>query len=461
MQEMRRVALVGRPNVGKSRLFNRLVGKRISIVHDQPGVTRDIVSADVDGHFLLMDTGGLGMTEDMSEQVITDAVEDQVDFAIQAADIIIFVADGQAGYLPMDEVLLAKLRDYGKTLLVAVNKIDLQKHESLLNDFYRLGDVIAISAEHGHGIDALLTKIENHIGPKPEAQEEEEESRARICFSGRPNVGKSSLANALLNDRRFIVSEVPGTTRDAVAVNVDYAPAGSEPMAFSLIDTAGLKLRRKVSTSLDYFSTLRTEAAISDSDVIFLVLDARDGVTKLDKKLAGEIVKAGKGIIIVVNKWDFALDLFAKEQVDGYDTEEDFKEGFEKAVRKELFFLPHSPVLFTSAKEGYQIDTLLKTAAEVYHRLQLKLPTSQVNTVIGDLMEHRAPSTHHGKRFKIYYAVQVSANPHRFKIFCNQAVHLEAPYERYLASGFNKAFQLKGCPVAFELIGKPLRKRKK
>ncbi len=458
----RSVAIVGRPNVGKSRLFNRLIGKRLAIVHDQPGVTRDVVMEDVDDNFILMDTGGIGMKPtEMSSAEINKATEEQVDFAIEAASVILFVVDMQVGLTPEDQTIAAKLRKYGKPVLLVINKLDSQKHVHLINDFYRLGfkDTLTVSAEHGLHADVLLEKIKELLGPEPEVDESETADqklrrRIRICFTGRPNVGKSSLTNRLLKSDRLIVSDVPGTTRDSVEVNLDYEAPDNTSWHFQLIDTAGLKPRAKVKTSLDYFSGLRTGESIEGADVVFLILDALTGVTKLDKKIAGDAIELGRGLVIIVNKWDFAMKQFADEPVEGYESETDFRKAFVKAVRKELFFIPQSPIIFTSATQGYGIDEILRRGKAVFDRMHKKLPTGRVNRLIAELMEKQKPHIVHGKRFKIYYAVQIGNNPFRIRIYCNQEMRLEDSYKRYLEAGFNEAFQLDGCPVKFDLVGK-------
>lgn len=455
----RSVAIVGRPNVGKSRLFNRLIGKRLSIVHDQPGVTRDIVMEDVQDNFILMDTGGLGMKPtEMSTQEINSATEDQVDFAIEAASLILFVVDMQEGLTPQDEMIAKKLRKYGKPTILVINKIDSQKHAHFLNDFYRLGfhDTISISAEHGTNSNELYEKIEHLLGPVEEKEGEEKslKSRIRICFAGRPNVGKSSLTNRLLKADRMIVSDMPGTTRDSILVNLDYDAPDGTSLHFQLIDTAGLRPKAKVKSSVDYFSGLRTLQSIESADVVFLIIDALEGITKLDKKIAGDVLEIGRGLVIIVNKWDFALKKFAEEPLDGYESEADFRKEFVKAIRKELFFLPDSPVIFTSATQGYGIDEILRRGKALFDRMQKKLSTGRINKVIQDLMEKQKPHMVNGRRFKIYYALQVANNPYRIRIYCNQEMRLEDSYKRYLEAGFNDAFQLNGCPVKFDLVGK-------
>lgn len=457
----RSVAIVGRPNVGKSRLFNRLIGKRLAIVHDQPGVTRDVVMEEVEDNFILMDTGGIGMkSTEMSSAEINKATEEQVDFAIEAAAVVLFVVDLQSGLTTEDQNIAAKLRKYGKPTLLVINKLDSQKHLHLIDDFHQLGfkNSVAVSAEHGLHANVLLDKIKELLGPEPTPEESDDgqklRRRVRICFTGRPNVGKSSLTNSLLKSDRLIVSDVPGTTRDSIEVNLDYEAPDNTSWHFQLIDTAGLKPKTKVKNSLEFFSGLRTNESIESADVVFLILDALAGVTKLDKKIAGDILELGRGLVIVVNKWDIAMKQFAEEPLEGYESEADFRKAFVKAIRKELFFIPQSPVIFTSAAEGYGIDEILRRGKAVFDRMHKKLPTGRINRLIGELMKRQMPHLVHGKRFKIYYAVQVGNNPFCIRIYCNQEMRLEDSYKRYLEAGFNEEFQLDGCPIKFDLVGK-------
>src|SRR5258708_10081163 len=303
----RTVAIVGRPNVGKSRLFNRLAQKRISIVHDMPGVTRDVVNAEVrDGSYTILDTGGIGLTGSDTPARITKASENQVRFAIEAADVILFTIDARAGVTALDERIAQLLRKSKKAVLLVANKADSGKQKIVeISEFYRLGfgEPFYISAEHGNGEAELRIAILAKLGPVPEATRLDEE-RLSICFVGRPNVGKSSLSNRLLKSDRLIVSETPGTTRDAVELDFIYTSRDGKPWPFRLIDTAGIRAATKLSSSVEYFSRLRSLEAIHHADVVFMVLDAMDGVTQQDKAIAGEIVKAAKPIVLLVNNWD-------------------------------------------------------------------------------------------------------------------------------------------------------------
>lgn len=461
--DQKTVALVGRPNVGKSRLFNRLARRRISIVHDQPGVTRDLVAADMPGGWTLLDTGGIGLTGDLAPQAILAAAEQQVDLAIQAATILVLVIDGRAGVTPLDEQIAGLLRKRGKRPLLAVNKVDDPAQEELL-DFGPLlklgfGDPLLVSAEHRRNVTLLEERLHRELGlVKASVPEAAGERRIRICFAGRPNVGKSSLGNALLQAPRLVVSEIPGTTRDAVEMNLDLqATPGEAPQRFRLVDTAGLRSKGKVDSSVEYFSTVRARRAMDRSDVVFLVLDAREGITRTDQRLAGELIEEGKAVVILVNKWDFAIEALGRGELDGYEDEREFRKSYVKALEKELFFLPDSPVLFVSAKSGEGIGRILPAATLLDQRMEKPLTTSALNQSIQELLAANPPRRVQSKRFKVFYAVQVGSRPFRVRLFANQEFRLEATYLRYLQKGISGTFGVSGCPIDFEIVGKESR----
>lgn len=454
----RTVALVGRPNVGKSRLFNRLCGRRLSIVHDMPGVTRDLISAEVRDDFVLLDTGGIGMELEMTPKQIANAAEDQVEFAIQAACLVLFIVDVRTGVTSLDEMVAEKLRRYGKSVLLVANKVDSEAEEVDAEDFARLGlgAPAMISAEHGRGMEFLNNQISNALGPKPEGQAAAADRRIRISLVGRPNVGKSSLGNALLESQRLIVSDVPGTTRDSVELDLDYEKDGQR-IPFRLADTAGLRSKRKVGNPVEYFSNVRTQHAIERSDVVFLVIDAAEGVTRQDQALAGDILDAGKALVVVVNKYDRLEDRWKEDPVEGYRSLKHFLGAYEESLRKQMFFLPDPPVLFVSALNGFRVESILEAAAGIHASLDLKLPTGRLNRLIQDMLEARAPKIVGIKRFKIFYAVQTGSRPLRIRMFCNRVERLDPTYRRYLEKGLIHEFSLKGCPVRFDLEGKEKR----
>ncbi|HWA27452.1 MAG TPA: ribosome biogenesis GTPase Der [Lacunisphaera sp.] len=453
----RTVAIVGRPNVGKSRLFNRLARKRISIVHDMPGVTRDVVTAEVtDGAYTMLDTGGLGLTGSDTPARITKASEAQVAFAIEAASVILFVVDARDGVTGLDERIAGMLRKSRKHVLLVANKADSGKEKVAdIAEFYRLGfgEPFYISAEHGNGEAELRTAVLDKLGPLPEPDAGENE-RLHICFVGRPNVGKSSLSNRLLKSDRLIVSDVPGTTRDAVELDFTYTNKDGKPWLFRLVDTAGIRAAPKLSSSVEYFSRLRSLEAIHGADVVFMVVDAMDGITQQDKAIAGEIIKAQKPIVIVVNKWDLVHAALRRGDLKKFKNERDFREKFEKALFDELFFTPGAPVMFVSALTGHEIERMLRNARALDRRLDTKIPTAKLNTAIIALADRTPPPAIGGQRFKVYYATQTSTRPFRLKVFCNQERSLTESYRRYLEAGLVKEFELDGCPIHFDLVGK-------
>jgi len=457
----RAVALVGRPNVGKSRLFNRLARRRIAIVHDQAGVTRDVNSFEVDNDYTLFDTGGIGLIVDMDHQKLIEAAEDQVWFAVAAATIILFVVDLREGLTSLDEIVAAKLRSSGKRIILVVNKADNENLAQRATEFASLGfkEIVAVSAEHGYNETGLRNAIENALPTRMDVDSPEaiEMQRIGIAFIGKPNVGKSSIVNRLLANDRLVVSEIPGTTRDSVSLNLDYAAPDGETWHFRLADTAGLRKHRQISHSIEYFSTVRSRRAIEFSDIVFLVIEAESGITRTDKALAGEILDAGKCLGVIVNKWDVAVEQFSREPVKGFDTVDEFRDSFTEAIRKELFFLPESPVFFVSAKTGLSFDRIMKVARRLWETSGRKLPTPKINDLIEKVTTKRTPRFLGNKRFRVYYSTQVGNRPFTFRLFCNRATKLEDGYKRYLERNFTKEFGLEGCPIVFDLRGKTVR----
>jgi len=458
----RSVAIVGRPNVGKSRLFNRLARKRISIVHDQPGVTRDVVSAEVGDGYTLMDTGGLGLKEGKSSTAaVIEATERQVGFAIDTASLILFVIDGLDNVTALDDRIAARLRRGGKPVIVVVNKADFGDEKADLDGVRRLGlgEPICVSAEHGRGESELREAILGRIGRQQEEPAPPADGRrGPICISfiGRPNVGKSSLANRLLGSNRLIVNEVAGTTRDAIEVPFDFRGRDGKLHGFRLIDTAGIKAATKLASSVEYFSRLRSLDAMQRSDVVFLVLDALDGVTQQDKAIAGEAIKDRKPIAIVVNKWDLVHEAFRRDGgIPGAKSERDYREKYEKAVFERLFFTPGAPLIFASAASGYEVDRMMNAAVKLYRTMDKRLPTARLNEALERLANQTPPPAIGARRFRIYYATQTGNRPFRIRIFCNREESLTESYRRYLEAGLVREFGINGCPVEFELMGKP------
>jgi GTP-binding protein len=500
---MQTVAIVGRPNVGKSRLFNRLARRRISIVHDQPGVTRDVISAEIEEPgappYRLLDTGGLGLKGGETPARLIAATERQVAFAVDTAGLILFVLDGLEGLTALDTRVAGQLRRGKKNVLLVVNKADFGEEKIDPADAWRLGlgEPVFVSAEHGRGEAGLREKIQERLAaqgrarspsappPFPAAEitgAEAPDSAIRnpqsaspaaatdaaaaapltVCFVGRPNVGKSSLGNRLLLSDRLIVSDHPGTTRDAITIPFEFKGRDGRPHPFKLIDTAGIRAATKLSSPVEYFSRLRSLDAIRRTDVVFLVLDAIAGVTQQDKAIAGEALKERKPIVVVVNKWDLVRDAFASgahlEAIDGataFKNERDYREKFERAVFDRLFFTPGAPLVFVSALSGHEVDRMLNAAVKLHRLAGKKIPTAPLNRCLAGLAGRHPPPAVAGRRFRIYYATQTGNRPFRIKIFCNREEKLTESYRRYLEAGVVEEFKLGGCPVYFDLTGKP------
>lgn len=456
------VAIVGRPNVGKSRLFNRMIGRRVSIVHDMPGVTRDILTFDIDEDgYSLMDTGGMGLVPGMSDtpERLVDAVEGQIAFSIDTADYVLMVVDGREGLVPLDLEMAEILRRNKKPVGLVVNKVDKADTEIEINEFFSLGlgKPYLVSAEHDRGISSLrslvLAKRDEIAGP-PEPKGDDGRKKIRVCFIGRPNVGKSSLSNCLVKSERFIVSDIPGTTRDSIETPFTWRSKRGEDWHFILTDTAGIRKKTKLSSSVEYFSRVRSLDAIRDVDVVFMVLDAKEGPTHQDKAIAGEASKLNKPIVIVVNKWDLALEAWEKGEIDGFETESEFRKAFEKGLRREIFFTPGSPIRFVSALENIDIEKMLYDARQMDKRTEKKISTGRLNNMLYKIAERMPAPKVDGRRFRIYYAVHIANRPYRIKVFCNQAKKLNDSYKRYMQAAVVDAFKLEGCPVVFDLVNK-------
>ena len=481
------IAIVGRPNVGKSALFNRIVKKRIAIVHDQPGVTRDRVSVEAEwrGHpYTLVDTGGIGLLRgEKSNDVIIRAAVEQVEIAIEAANVIIFVVNVQEGIVPLDREVAQRLRESGKPILVAVNKVDDVGAEKNVDEFSQLGfdKIFPVTAIHGSGIEPLMDAASALLPADPVEPAAAEESAGievvgapapaakkpeplKLAIVGRPNVGKSSIINALTHSTRVIVSPIPGTTRDAIDVPFEVETEGVR-QKYILIDTAGMRKTRRVDDSIEFFSVQRSEDSIERSDITVLVIDAEAGITEQDKKIADVIVEQRRACIIVINKWDLfdqevreAREEEIQRRQEKRRTEGQAKElttlaEFAGWVQDKLFFLDYAPVIFTSAKTNFHLDRLLEAVRYVAAQLQQKIPTAILNRTIRDSIEVRQPVSAQGHRLKFYYATQVRQAPPTFLLFVNRDELFSDPYKKYLAGELRKAFGYEGCPVV--LVPKP------
>ncbi len=433
-----KIAIVGRPNVGKSALFNRICQKRLSIVDEAEGITRDrlYAQADLFGRpFLLIDTGGI----DLSGKIpFAEEVKRQAEAAIEEADAILFVVDGQVGPTPLDEELAKRLRKGKKPVIVAVNKIDEWGEEAQVAAFQRLGisKVMGISAMQGHQIAELLEAALNPIAPTEEPAMESPVSDAiKVAIVGRPNVGKSTLLNQLLSEERSIVSPVAGTTRDAI--DVSYEQGGQK---YLLIDTAGIRRKKSEKEVVDKFAAIRTEEAVERADVCLLVLDAFEGFTAQERRIAAEIEEQGKSCILVFNKWDLIQNLRMEHALRG--------------VREAAPFLAHCPTLFIEALTKRNLDKIFPMIREVYQQRFLRLTTGALNKFIESCLQKYHPPLIWGKRLRIYYLTQAEINPPKFVLFVNKPDLMTDTYKKFLINQLRDAFPFTGCPLLFELRGK-------
>lgn len=425
------VAIIGKPNVGKSTFFNYLVGSRVSIVQDTPGVTRDRIYADTNWrgrNFTLIDTAGI---EPYSEDIILSQMREQANLAISMADVIIFLTDIRQGVTSADKEIAIMLKKSGKPVVLVCNKADnFEKDKEEIYEFYNLGlgDPYPISASNALGIGDVLDEIYEKFPEKTD--DEDDKDIIKVAVIGKPNVGKSSLINKILGENRTIVSNVAGTTRDAIDSNFE-----NEKGKYVLIDTAGIRKKSKVKESIEKFSIMRTLLAIERADVCLLLIDALEGVTEQDTKIAGEAHEAGKGIIIVVNKWD------------EYEKETGTLERYEKEVYSKLAYLSYAPIIFISAKTGQRVNKLFDMINHVNEQNNFRIGTSILNQVINEAIAIVQPPTDKGKRLKIFYATQASTKPPTFVIFVNDKELFHFSYERYLVNQIRKEFGLEGTPV--------------
>ena len=432
------VAIVGRPNVGKSTFFNKIAGRRISIVEDTPGVTRDRVYADVDWmgrRFTLIDTGGIDMR---SDDVLLSQMRYQAQIAMDTADVICFFCDGRTGMTAEDAEVAAYLRKTHKPLLLVINKVDNKSQMDNLYEYYNLGlgDPIAISSANMLGLGDLLEEIVKLLPPPSPDEQEETDQVIQLAVVGRPNVGKSSLCNRLLAQERTMVSDIPGTTRDAI----DTPFTDTDGVRYNIIDTAGMRKKKSVEDeSLEKYSVLRSIAAIERCDVALLLLDANDGVTEQDTKIAGLILDAGKAAIVIVNKWDMV------------EKDTNTMEETRRKVLSDLKFMSYVPVLFLSALTGRRVGNVFATVREVFENYSRRIPTGVLNEVLADAQMSLQPPLQNGRRLKIYYATQQAVRPPTFVFFVNNQELMHFAYERYLENHFRKSFAFAGTPLKFIL----------
>lgn len=492
------VALVGRPNVGKSTLFNRLVGERLSVVDDRPGTTRDRIYAPVTWRgveFMLVDTGGIEPLEPLRAQdapALAEAsadfvreIREQAEMAIAEADLIVFTVDAQAGLTAADEAVAEILRKLigqrqrqGKStppILIAASKAEAQAPRDASVEFYALGlgEVYPVSGIHGSGVGDLLDAIVAAIPPQPAGEEAPDES-LKIALAGRPNVGKSSLFNRLIGEDRVIVSDVPGTTRDAIDTRIEFvegeplngeSPAdvrieavAQQAVPITLIDTAGIRKRGSITPGVEKWSVLRAFKAVGRSDVTLLLLDATEGVVAQDEHIAGYILDENKGVVVVVNKWDLieSAEKVARtaKPVEGLGLLTPKMQDFLKMVQDRLNFMAYVPVLFVSARTGFRTDQILPTALRVNEARAMRISTSDLMRIVREASERHAPPTHAGKRLKIYMATQVGVNPPTFVFHVNDAKLVHFTYRRFLENQLREAFTFLGTPIRLIFRGR-------
>lgn len=433
------VAIVGRPNVGKSTLFNIFANSRISIVEDTPGVTRDRLYATaewLDHEFMMVDTGGI---EIMNADAIAVSIRQQAQIAIKEADVILFVCDARAGITTEDADVARLLRQSKKPIVLAVNKADSPKQEMNTFEFYNLGigDPIAVSASNHLGLGDLLDAVVAKLPSDKMAGDLEEEDEIKVALIGRPNVGKSSIFNALVGEERSIVSDVAGTTRDAIDT-----PVVRNGQKYLFIDTAGMRRKAKVDEPIEKYSVMRSLRAVDRSDVVLMVFDAVEGVTEQDKRIVGYAHEAGKAVILVVNKWDL------------YEKDNSSTLRYTETLRKELVFLQYAPVVFVSAVTKQRIHRLPEVISYVAEQNAMRIATSILNQVIEDAVAINPPPTEKGKRLKILYVTQVKIKPPTFVIFVNEPEIMHFSYQRYLENKLREAFGFEGTPIQMIIRGK-------
>ena len=428
------VAIVGRPNVGKSTLFNKLIGQRLSIVDDTPGVTRDRIYGDTEwaGHkLMLVDTGGI---EPKTDDIILASMRSQAQLAIETASVIIFVTDLKSGVTAADMDIAAMLQKSGKPIVLCVNKCDTVGGVPMeFYEFYNLGlgEPIGVSSVHGHGTGDLLDAVFENLSPE-ELETEEDEDVVNVAVIGKPNAGKSSLVNCISGEQRSIVSDISGTTRDAIDTLVE-----NKHGKFNFIDTAGLRRKSKVEDRIEKYSVLRSKMAIERSDVCVIMIDAKDGFTEQDSKVAGLALEDGKACIIAVNKWDIV-------EKDGRTMD-----SYRKQLMKDFSFMPYAPIIFISAKTGQRIERLFELIKYVHAQNTMRISTGKLNDILADATARVQPPTDKGKRLKIYYMTQASTKPPTFVCFCNKAELFHFSYQRYLENQIRSTFGLEGTPVRF------------
>ena len=427
------VAIVGRPNVGKSTLFNKIIGQRLSIVDDAPGVTRDRIYGDgewLGRKMLFVDTGGI---EPKTDDIILSSMRSQAQLAIDTASVIVFVTDLKSGVTASDSEVAAMLQKSGKPVVLCVNKCDNIGNTPMeFYEFYNLGigDPIAVSSVHGHGTGDLLDAVIGHI--PVEDFEDEDDEIINVAIIGKPNAGKSSLINQIAGEERSIVSNIAGTTRDAIDTRIE-----KDGIKYNFIDTAGLRRKSKVEEKIEKYSVLRAKMAIERADVCVIMIDGADGFTEQDSKVAGLALEQGKACIIAVNKWDIV------------DKDGKTMDNYRKKLMNDFSFMPYAPIIFISAKTGQRVDRLFELVKYVNEQNTMRISTGKLNDILADATARVQPPSDKGKRLKIYYMTQASTKPPTFVCFCNNAELFHFSYQRYLENQIRSTFGLEGTPVRF------------
>jgi GTPase len=430
------VAIVGRPNVGKSTLFNRLTSARTAIEEKVPGVTRDRlygVSEWCGRNLVIIDTGGMSFGRD---DQITTLVRQQVNLAIDEANLILFTLDGREGLTALDKEIAELLRRSGKIIITVINKVDYHEMDVVKYNFYALGfgDPISVSAAHGRGTGELLDQICNLLPLEQDSEETTDVDAVKVAVIGRPNVGKSSMINKLLGEERVIVSQIPGTTRDAIDT---FFKHGDQP--YILIDTAGMRRKSKVKDAVEYYSVLRSLKAVQRSDLALLLLDGVSGITEQDQKLAGYVDQAGRGLILVVNKWDLAKDRGKDRQI------------YLENIKRSFSFVPYAPVIFVSALTGWRLDKMFPLIVQTWQEQHKRIPTALLNELLEDAISVNPPPNVKGKRIKIFYATQPEVKPPTFVFFANEPDLIHFSYRRYLENRLRESFIFSGTPIVIKL----------
>jgi len=434
----RTVAIVGRPNVGKSALFNRIVGRRLAIVHEESGVTRDRISAEAEWNgqrFEMMDTGGISLMDRANpDDIITAGISRQVDVALSDASVAILTVDITTGLQPMDDEVARLLRAGNHTVIVAANKCDHPELEHRISDFQKLGfPVFPVSALHNRGVDELLRAVTEQL---PEMDRAAYVEPLKVAIVGRPNVGKSSYVNRLLRNDRVLVSDIPGTTRDSIEIPFQVGE-GPTARSYLLIDTAGIRRKGKIKDTVERFSLMRTEKSIERADVVVMVLDAEQGPTAQDKTIASTVLEHRKGMVLIINKWDLAEGKTTQRQ-------------YTKALAQNVPFLGFVPVVYCSSQTGFNIRNTIDAIDRVSAMVRLQCTTGLLNRVLHDAFERVQPAISGGRRFKMYYATQVGTRPVRIRMFVNNPTLIQGTYEHYLQRCLREAFGLEGAPIILQ-----------